>query len=132
MSISGFTMYTYVEDYGKPYEVLKNNDGEYTGAGVFTPNVEKWEEFSGVVVNLTPEDFKSDNAGIFTTQDRNLYTLDRHEIGNIVKYKNICYKIHSELDISDFEENVDSFDDSTMYVYRITKEDRMGGGRNQL
>lgn len=129
MAFSDISLYTLIDDYSHAYEVKSQSAGTYEAGGVFKPSNDIWVVFEGVITNLTPQDFRADTMGVFTTEDRNLLSTFVHKIGTIVKYNDGNeYKILSSETFSRFAEaphwkEID--DDERLYIYKLKREGRM-------
>jgi hypothetical protein len=134
MSFAGFSMFTVIREYMKPYEAKNANTGEYDDAGLFIPGTSEWQEYEGAVTPLTAEQLQADTTGVYTHQDRNLFTFTGHEIGTLIRYRGIDYKVHSKQDKNEFVQNADltSGDEGELYAYILKAEGRQSRGRSSV
>lgn len=114
-----FTLDSLIDNWGKFYQSSKTaNGGDFDDAGVYQKPEDSWGNDFGVLAPMTNELFGPIDFGVYTTQDMYCITRSNYQIGHYVKDGTKIYKVHEEMDVS-------NFDETDLRVYKVKKQGRL-------
>ena len=90
-----------ISKYSNNYTIVDRTEGSYIN-GRWVEGTATETELEGAVVPLSRNDLKIAEKGTYTEDDRKLYSIYNHDIGQIVIHKSKEYKIHKKPDYSDW------------------------------
>ena len=114
-----FTLDSLVDNWGKNYMVCTNtNAGDFDDTGDYKPPSNDWKTDFGVIAPMSVELFGPMDMGTYTAQDMYCITRSKYQIGNMIKDGSKVYKVHENMDFSDF-------DDTGLNAYKIKRQGRL-------